>query len=760
MRMKSPAAALRLARVCSRALIVTCVSAVLAPVYAKEGEPLTVNLAVKLEAGATVAGPYGKLKVALTRAAGPTDGQLLYVVSPVADRGRKIDVTQFASGTGDAIEIDFASWPLPLEEYELRVHLVELDGKLKLLGTQPFTVVVPSADAPAAAADPDAKPELTIKLDLGVASQVQEKVGGSQHQSQRPHFANLTVQGSIETNNRGEDWEVKSQIQLAGSSYRPDVPNFGRLGVTAPKVDIASYLVETAYRDSRLNIGHISVDAHPLLLTGINNRGFAFQQKLPLGIDLGVTMQSGDSVAGYRNLVGLANRNNQFRQVGLGYDFIQTKPGNFRLDVNAVDARVQSNSGGSSPPPPDESKGVGARLLMRNEPGTLRFEAVAAKSEFRPGVVPQNFPAINRGYARTAEIGYDILKDRALLEKLPLTFTVGYRNEYSSPQYRSLGSGYTANYHIDVGTFTAALGSLKAQLQLTKRYDNVGEARLYLRNRVDGSSFNTSVPLGPFFADNLGKAWALRAPEPKPTAPPAIDPAPSAEAGKESPPAAEPAKESAEPPKPSPWWPTLSFSQTFTHGYGDTNFVPIGYTVDDLPDVYVINRAVGLQWQFERVSFGTKVTRVGQTNRQIGFTNQSSWDKRFSYSVDWKIFDPLSITLAYDPTYNYRYETNVRSDARQLRGGANWKISDTWDAVLDLNYGADFDSGGQRYNRQNTSQINVNHAFSINIPGWKKLPGKGYIRVSESRGFNFAKGSPVLEPTVRRIQLGFTLSVF
>ena len=71
-----------------------------------------------------------------------------------------------------------------------------------------------------------------------------------------------------------------------------------------------------------------------------------------------------------------------------------------------------------------------------------------------------------------------------------------------------------------------------------------------------------------------------------------------------------------------------------------------------------------------------------------------------------------------------------------------------------------FDSADTRYNRQNTSQVQLAHRFNLPIPGWKNWPARHRCAFSESRGFNFNAGSPVLEPTVTRIQLTVTLSLF
>jgi hypothetical protein len=690
----------------------------------------------------------------LARALTPADGSIGVFVAAKSNPTRRIDVTPHTQAFGDTVMIDLSVWPLNPEEHILSFFRIGLDGKWTPIGQAQLTVRAPSvAASPGSALGASAgfgasKPPFAVRLDVGVNAQLSERNGGSQRPSQRPHATDLTLQGAIETNAEGDDWEAKAQIQLAGNSYRQSAANYGRLGADAPKIDVPSYQAEASWQGSRINLGQVSVDAHPLLASGLNNRGVAFVQRLPGGFDVGLSAQSGESLSGIRNFLGLEQRNSQYRVVGVGYDIRPDKPGFFRIDLNAIDARVPVRRFGGGPQAVDESRGAGARAAWRNDDSSIRLEGVFASSRFRPGEVPQNFPSENTGQARTFEAGYDAIRDKPLFKELPFSLTLAARHEYSSPFYRSLGSGYSANFNMNVVGATARLGALSSQLQITRRFDNVDEERIYIRNRVDGSAVNLNFPLGQFFGDNLKQAWAMTSSLPPPAAPASAAPDPAA------PPSF------ATPPRPSPWLPALTFAQQLTHGYGDHGFVPLGYGVEDLPDVYVINRALGLQWQFERVTAGLKANRTNQTNRQKTFENQSTWDKRYSAQIDWRVTDKFNLSFAYDPTYNYRFDTNVRSDARQLRGGMTWTVNDQWQLTADLNHSSDFDSADTRYNRQNTSQIQVAHRFQLPIPGWKKLAGQASLRFSESRGFNFNAGSPVLEPTVQRVQLTVTLSLF
>lgn len=223
---------------------------------------------------------------------------------------------------------------------------------------------------------------------------------------------------------------------------------------------------------------------------------------------------------------------------------------------------------------------------------------------------------------------------------------------------------------------------------------------------------------------------------------------------------AAPAAPPEEAPKLSPWWPTLSFTQQLNHGFGDPGFVPTGYTGDDLPNVKVKNRAYGLSWQFEKISFGVKTNRTDQTNLQPGQQKLSTWDKRHSANFEWKITDAFTIGLGYDPSFNYRFDTGTRADARQLKGSTSWTINEEWQFTGELNHSADFESTSTKYNRVNASQMQLARRFTIPIAAWKKLPAQFYIRATESRAFNASGTATPTEPRMLRIQLGFTITLF
>ena len=115
-------------------------------------------------------------------------------------------------------------------------------------------------------------------------------------------------------------------------------------------------------------------------------------------------------------------------------------------------------------------------------------------------------------------------------------------------------------------------------------------------------------------------------------------------------------------PRPSPWLPRVTFTQHHAR-LRRSRFVPKGYVIEDLPDVYVINRALGLQWQFEKRDCGFQIQPHAANQPPEDVRNQSTGTSAGSAQIDWRVTDTFGLTFAYDPTYNYRFDTNVRSDA-------------------------------------------------------------------------------------------------
>ena len=737
----------------SVALALACMSAPALPVYAQVRNWLADEAAVSVAKGAKaswkIAGEAG-------------DVANLFVVAKSAGNAIRIDLTPAISVEAGQLQIDLGLVGLPVGKYELEISAISGTGQLDVVARTAMAVTA-GGDAPeaAAAAGGSIEPatnrsEFKPKLELGVRGQALERRNAAAGPSPRQSYADLTLEGGLETLNSGEDWELKSNFAFTGSSFPGDTPQFGTKGSKASKIDLTNYLVEGGYRDTRFSAGNINVSTHPLLVQGISNRGISVSSRVPVGVDVNASIQNGGGPqVGVENLLGVAQANNLFRQFGAGFDADPEHPGKARFDITRVQAAQyigQLTTGGAAV---EKSDGVGLRFSGRNSDSRGRVEVSVATSRHTPAGDP--VPPANKGYAWTAEAGYDIVKDWAVRPDMPVSFNTAVRAEHSSPQYRSLGSPYGANYRQLVGLFNLKTGPGLLQGQVVRRYDNVGEDHLYIRNKLHSWSLNGSYPLDQMVMAWLGKpaAAAPSAPAqaPVPAAESKPDEAKPADAKTEEAKAETPKVEEA---KPNPWWPTLTYSRKSVHGFGSPDFIPVGYTIDDLPDVVVNEQAWGLRWSFDKAQFGVKRATINQDNRQIGFTNEGVQDTRWGYALDYKATDNLTVGASHDLSSNLRFVSGVIAEGFQSKLSMNWAATPDSTLLLELNRNMTRDTA-LAFSVQRGLQVQYTRKFKT--PGWggeSGLPSQFYLRLLGANGITGAG----LSPRSYALQFGVTVSFF
>ena len=674
----------------------------------------------------------GRSKFSIAISAAPTaeDGKLTLLTRSGNSR-EVLDLSDLATVSATAIDVDLAAFPLATGQYTINVALESAGGKLTPLGILNLNVVRASGkDAPA---DPYAF-EFKPTLDLGVKAQVLERTQNGGKASTRPRFNDLTVQGGVEASSTGVDWDAKARVQYAGSSLRTEALTYSSDGARSAKINVQDYLFDGGWRDTRVQLGAVTVTTHPVLLSNISNRGAAFAHRLPFGLEISGATQAVTTLAGLDNFTGLSNQRAQSRSLNAGYDFVQSNPGQTRLDVSLFDG-VKPNVGATVGAADEKSNGLGGRFLWRNAAGDLRTEWIVAQSAHEVAK-PEGGIKRERGEAYTAEAGYDALKDYDFWGS-KLAITTAGRFEYSSPFYRSLGSNFVSNYQTTSQLIGFALGSAQLQLQGIQRFDNVGADHAYIRNRINARLINLNLPSE--LVQSAYASWFKAKPDP------AAKPDAAAATG-----------------KPSPWVPSVSFSHNVYDGFGDKKFIPEGFFESDLPHVLSSNSAMGLAWKFETVSAGWKGTLTREKNLQIGEEKTSTRNLRHSFNFDYNPTAALSFGGGYDRGVGERLDDPALKLAATVSGKASWKIDDKNDLAFDFNRSRDYDSINSKNGISRRAQLQWTSRRDLTLPGLSKpLPVRSYVRALASDNYNWSIGATsVTTPRVWAIQLGFTVSLF
>lgn len=733
-------------RICPALTLMAVVTAELAA--AQSAAPIEAPSSPTAEAGAPKEAPPvialaksdaitsdGKsaIKIALV-AALPAEAGTISFILRATQSADVVELTEIATASDAEYEIDLSIIPLAPDNYRIDVGIVEKGGKRSSLGMIPLIVAADGATPLPGTFT------FTPKVDLGIKSQLRERVSGGAKPSARPTYHDATIQASFETSQAGVDWDLKTRMAFAGSSVRSEAVTFGTRAAAASKFDMQDYLVDLGYRDSRAQLGQVSSTAHPILYSSVSNRGFNFAHRLPLGIELNASAQAAGSLTGTSNFTGLSNRESLFRSYGFGYDILQDKPGQYRVDAMRFEGRqpVQLPDGKIDS---ERSEGNGLRFAARNDASNLRGEVIFATSDhFAPKA--EGGLAQNRGHARTFEGGYDFLKDLALLGK-PLSLGISGRQEYASPMFRSLGSSFMSNYQLTAEVFTAQWGGLQAQLQGLQRLDNVDADKRYVRNRVSAQLFNVNVP-----GDWMVALWREFFPPPK------VEPKKDKD-GKVIPAAA---------PAVPKWVPVFSLSRNVYNQFADEGFVPDGYDRTDLPHVVSTNHALGLDWKFTDVSVSWKSTLVGEKNLQLDEESHSSSKRRHSGSVEWKVTKSIAVGLSSERAVGEHLDNPIDQINRQNRAKFSWKIDPKNDLTADYSHGKDFDTAGNRSNTAKRFQAQYVRRMTVPLGiGGKELPAQAFLRFIDNDAVNATRVGNVIQlatPRTMALQCGITISLF
>jgi TolB-like protein len=669
----------------------------------------------------------------------------------------KIDLTPSASLDGKTLKIDLATADLRVGQYVLEISALDSSGRLRVLGTISVDVLEPqvAAAAPGQPEAPkvEAKPEESptkFKLDVGVKAQIRDIRNADAPTIQRPTFTDVTIEGGVETTFVLADWEVKGSANISGSSYRAEALQFSEKAAKASKIDLKDYLLEGTSKDkeSRVSLGHISVTSNPLVLQGFSNRGISAATKIK-GVDVNASMQVGAiNQVGIQNLLGLRgleSDTNSFKQLGVGLELVPDQPGLLRVDVSTVNAARELGYLSTGARAVERSQGAGMKIAARTVDSKGKLEIVVANSQHTPS--SETPRQADSGNAWTTEIGYQPIKDLEIRPALPVTVGGSVRVEHSSPLYHALGSSFGTNYHQTTGTVDFKLGNNTLQVQDINRFDNVGNDYQYMRNVVSNRTWTGNFPLADFYTALTG-LWSS---------------SPAAVATKTTTASEQEAKKEekqAEPPKPSPWWPALTFTRKVNHGYGNPDFIPSGYSLTDLPNMLVREQSWGLKWGFDTVQFGVKRAVVFQDNLQPGVETQDSRDYRWGMSLDWKITDKLNVGYSLDTGSNMSYGTATDAGSVSQRVSSSYTLNELGQISGEFN---------RNISRSNTVLTDKQDTYQLQWTGNFKAPTVGsfvdrptqfYLRLVGSRGYTPQNTGTVLKPRIKSVQAGMTISMF
>ena len=577
--------------------------------------------------------------------------------------------------------------PLKPGETEVRVYTIDAEGNWNEAGVFPLKVLSKSGFEQA-----EVNPSVTLTID----SQWDEGHNGDAQAPERANFHDGSLQAGLQTRHSRGDLEITSSTNVVGSSFEQKALRFGEIGNKAPKVDLSDYLVEMKKGDTALSLGHVSYGNNPLIFSGVANRGVQAAYRINEYLDVGLTAQNGTSIVGFDNLLGLTRYSDHYIRGGtVGLEFYPDSPGELRMELSYVNARIQSqtNFDVGEVPDAEQSHGWGLRVMGNLAEGRLRYDASVARSTFNN----PNDPLLDQGFgdvvpvsdttddAYFVEVGYDLLRDVTLGEGTPVNMALTLTVEKTDALYRSLAASPTPDQQRYAAKAEGTLGAVAFSLGYSHSEDNVDDVPSILKTRTREWSATLDLPL----KELLGQGEA-----------------------------------------PSRYWPSVSLSGQRVHQVAANNPVNGGFSAGHLPDQLNDSVNVSLNWAFDHWDLGYGLDYSNQDNRQAGRELADFRTLTQSINLGLRPREGVSLSVSLGRTNALDREQAVHNFSDNGSVSLDWQIVD--DLSFNGSYSKNYDHDSLSHGKATSESLDLtlNYRFDLTWTEDRKLPGQFFIRFS------------------------------
>lgn len=597
--------------------------------------------------------------------------------------------------------------------------------------------------------------ESTPRLDLGSEARATDRRSDGQPTSPRTGRPEATFGAGLAWKGEREGLALEAAANLAGYSQRGRALRFGRLGVAAPKTDLADYRLALSWRGQAVEVGHITGGTHPLLLQGFTSRGVGLKSRLGERVDVALHALRGSATVGYDDLGGLEDDGHRVHALTFGAELLAGRPGALRAELSVLDASVRSESGFNigSVPDAERSRGLGLRLAAATEGGRLSGELALARSRFTnpldpalaqgaelQPVQPAQRHALSAAM-RWAAVQQWPLGDAAAGRLLDLSLDL--RHDRAQPLYRSLGAGVVPDQQATRGGLQLALAGGTLQLGAATQVDNLARIATLLRTRTEEATGALSLPLG---------IWLAPAARQVPVA--AADPA--ALAATETPASAAPAGGGFNP------WPMLVLGGKWVHqqAVNTPAAEDSGIAATHRPDQMTREQQLNLNWTLGAHSLAYGVSRSAVDNRQVGRERADFHRLAHEASLNLTLGETWRVAMALVRTRQASIETGL---VNHTLGGSlqvDWTVNERWALSASVKHDLVDDTRGLASHASDGAQVQWTHRFSV--PGLSKpLPGQAFLRLGyEAQRQSDSVSASALHYKAAWVDLGLSFSFF
>lgn len=657
------------------------------------------------------------------------------------------DVTAFFKRVENRLVYDAQILPLPSGAVDVKVFLVGDANNWKEIGRFTMTVAEvtkPDEPKPADAATETPKTDSTTaevteeaekknkfaflpSFTIGMKSlPFQSNFPADTRPAERATFNDFTLSGSLKTEAKAGNFGSETNFDFAGSTFKPETPQFGSLGREAPDVDLTSYLMNFQIGKSKLAFGHTSFGNNRHLVSSFSSRGLSMTVPIGKRFDVTAGFLNGTSVIGFSNFSGLGKIRHQVQGVTLGIEFVPTRANALRLEVTGFNGYLQALNGVSEGRIVDaeRSRGFGLRLVASDKSERLKVETGYTLSRFfnpqdttlDPDGNAVALPPAVRG-AHYAEVSFQFLKDLRITKAKNLNATATVKYEFVEPLFKSLGASASADRFSNDYTLDASLGDITFAYGHARGNDNVRNVPSILKSLTRTNRFNVALPTSALFGGE----------------------------------------------KPSKLLPRLGYSIDRTRQTAAGIPVNGGFEVDiaTIPDLVNTNQSFSSAWDFGKATLEYTYSRSLADNRQTGSETLDQLGWTHGATIGLSPRETLSFTtgLTFETSKDLGQSTTNRT--KSLNFGVNWTPFKGATLTSDLSQTLAGDAARTIANRGVNYNAQFSYTFAREKSRFDKFGAQIFVRFADtySRNSDFLAISTARTRT-KIVTTGITFNIF
>lgn len=652
--------------------------------------------------------PFQPISFRLSHVPGPSKGRLAFFIGPH-------DVTALMRMTAPGEYRYKASLsPLPSGENTLIIYLTHDDNRWTELASLPLRVL---------SAGGFEESEIQLRLDISGQGQAVEDSSDDDPSPETVKTKSLALQGGLSTRHVRKDIDIQTSWNIVGSSIKEEALRFSEKEKEATKVDLSDYLIEIKKGESNFQLGHVSSGNHPLLMSGISNRGITTAWRVFDKLDMSVSAQNGQSITGATNLLGFKDYdNNRINGLSMGLNLMDGSEGQLRVELTYLDAKITAADNFNFGEVTDAQRSDGLGIIIRgnNASGRLRGDIAFARSTFENPVDPfleQDFDLVESTQttdnAQSIRIEYDLITPDYDQHENPWSLTASLTHSLTDPFYSSVGAFITPDIRDNGITFAGQAGPVNWQLQHNQTRDNLDDIQTILTTLTRNTVFSASFPL-----KTMWQSGSAFIPD------------------------------------------SLSYDYQRNHQFGD-NLPPTFDPDSHIPDQLNKQNSLGLEWQIGSSSLSYTYAESDQDNRQIGRENADFKTQDHGVSLNTSLFESFNINLSLTRTNAEDIEQSLERMTTSTSIGVDWAVSDRFSVSGNISTTAEDDSQNLATNDSDSDQVQLSYRMDMPDGSGGKIPVQTFIRYSSNENKSVDNQFQFESNTENRaINTGFSISFF